>query len=63
MTKAQPPKFIVLEDDSGDEHILRWPEDPEGMIEISTWRAVKFLLKVVAIICVGTWLTCWLIWG
>lgn len=63
MNETKPPKFIILENDDGDEEILRWPDDPEGMIEIPTSRAVWFLVKLFAVVVLGTWFVCWLMWG
>ena len=37
--------------------------EPEGMVDISTWSAVKFLLKLLIAVVGITWLACWVVWG
>jgi len=63
--ETKPPKYIVIEDEHDDTQWLEWP-DAEEAINISTWTAIWWLIKLAAVVVGGTLAVIYiagLIWG
>jgi len=63
--ETKPPKYIIVEDEHGDSQWLEWP-DPEEAVNISTWAAVWWLVKLAFWVIGGTLAILWIIgkvWG